>query len=277
MAFHLYSWTFETTSTTGTGDVILQGAVTGWRPFAAQFADGDTMRYAIYDGTNFEEGIGTYHAGANSLSRTTVIRSSNSNAAVNWAAGTRQVTCSPLGADVEQLYTCTKNGYVKRTGDPASGTPTAWSADLAGQLLATATNDNASAGNLGEYASSVVLIGSQVALTTSVTKDVATVALTAGDWEVYGELWVNPAGSTTLSALQASLNTVANTAPTVPGDATALASLQATFATGNPATLAVGPARASLSGTTTYRLQATVAFGVSTCNAYGKIRARRVR
>lgn len=126
MAFHIYSWTWETSSTTGNGPITLGGAVAGWRPFSAQYADGDTLPYAIYDGTNFEEGRGTYHAGTNTLSRDTVVRSTNSNAAVNWGAGTRQVVVSPSGYDFEQLLSAANSGHIAKTGNPSAGTPTGW-------------------------------------------------------------------------------------------------------------------------------------------------------
>lgn len=280
MAFHLYENVWETTTTTGTGDVTLGGAVTGWRPFSSQYADGDTLFYTLYDGTNFEAGIGTYHAGANSVSRTTVVRSTNGNAAVNFGAGTKQVACSPPGYAFEQLITGVgSNGYPKKTGNPSAGTPSPWSFDAAGQLSnMTATNDNANAGNLGEYISSVIVVGSAVALTTGVPKDVTTISLTAGDWDVWGEVWFNPAGTTTITAIVAAINTSANALPAAPSDAVTLANdISATEQTGVAVNLFAGIARASLASTTVYHLIADAAFGVSTMSAYGKICARRRR
>lgn len=88
----------ETTTTTGTGDVTLAGAMSGFQPFSAVCSDGDTFWYTMQavDGNgnptgNWEEGLGTYHASANSVSRTTVYASSNSGALVNFATGTTQV------------------------------------------------------------------------------------------------------------------------------------------------------------------------------------------
>jgi hypothetical protein len=77
--------------TTGTGAIALGGAVSGHQRFGAVMAVGDTCWYAIIlQGSAWETGIGTYSA-ANTLTRTTVLSSSNSNALVAFAAGTKDV------------------------------------------------------------------------------------------------------------------------------------------------------------------------------------------
>ena len=80
----------ETTTTTGTGTLTLAGAVAGYQSFAA-IGNGNSTYYCITDGTNWEIGIGTYTLSGTTLSRTTVLASSNSGALVSFAAGTKTV------------------------------------------------------------------------------------------------------------------------------------------------------------------------------------------
>ena len=83
----------ELTTSTGTGAVTLAGAVTGYQSFAA-IGDGNTTYYVISGGSEWEVGIGTYTASGTTLSRGTVLASSNAGALVNFSAGTKDVICS---------------------------------------------------------------------------------------------------------------------------------------------------------------------------------------
>ena len=86
----------ETSTTTGTGTLSLAGAVTGFETFVAGIGNSNTTYYTIVneDGA-FEVGIGTVtDAGTDTLSRSTILSSSNSDAAVNFAAGTKDVFCT---------------------------------------------------------------------------------------------------------------------------------------------------------------------------------------
>lgn len=92
MALVLADRVQETTTTTGTGTVTLAGAVTGYQTFAA-VGDGNSTYYTIagQSGSEWEVGIGTYTASGTTLSRTTVISSSNSGSLVTFSAGTKNV------------------------------------------------------------------------------------------------------------------------------------------------------------------------------------------
>jgi hypothetical protein len=80
----------ETSTTTGTGTFTLAGAVTGFQAFSV-IGDGNTTYYAIVGGAEFEVGLGTYTSSGTTLSRDTILESSNGGTAVNFSAGTKNV------------------------------------------------------------------------------------------------------------------------------------------------------------------------------------------
>jgi hypothetical protein len=86
----------ETTSTEGTGAVTLGGAVGGFQTFAAGIGNDNTTYYAISINTEneWEVGLGTLNSDSSTLTRTTVLESSNSDAAVDFAAGSKEVFCT---------------------------------------------------------------------------------------------------------------------------------------------------------------------------------------
>ena len=84
---------------------------------------------------------------------------------------------------------------------------------LNGQIPGTGAATNASAGNIGEYISSTVASGAPVALTTTVIANITSIALTAGDWDVWGSIGVSAAPTTSARAW---LNTVSATDPGAP-------------------------------------------------------------
>ena len=106
MAFVIADRVRETTTTTGTGTITLAGAVTNFETFTANLSNSDTTYYAIVDNTNndFEVGLGTFTASGTTLARTTIIASSNSNNAVDFGAGTKQVFITS---------SCMKDGFLK--------------------------------------------------------------------------------------------------------------------------------------------------------------------
>lgn len=92
MAFVVADRVKETTTTTGTGTITLAGAATGFQSFSA-IGDGNNTFYTIAgQGTpEWEVGIGTYTSSGTTLSRDQVFSSSNSGAAVDFSAGTKDV------------------------------------------------------------------------------------------------------------------------------------------------------------------------------------------
>ena len=86
----------ELTSTTGTGAVTLGGAVGGFQTFAAGIGNSNTTYYAISinSESEWEVGLGTLNGDSSTLTRTTVLESSNSDSAVDFSAGSKEVFCT---------------------------------------------------------------------------------------------------------------------------------------------------------------------------------------
>ena len=83
----------ETSTTTGTGTFTLAGAVVGFETFSSAIGNTNTTYYSIVNANGeFEVGRGTIAAGT--LARTTIISSSNSDSAVNFSAGIKDVFCT---------------------------------------------------------------------------------------------------------------------------------------------------------------------------------------
>lgn len=139
-----------------------------------------------------------------------------------------------------------------------------------GGIVGTTTNDNANAGSVGEYFSGS---GNGVSLTSGSYADIATITLTAGDWDVTGVAQFNPAGSTVISAMIAGTSITANTNPGAPQAET----IQITLAAGVGWAIPIPITRFSLASTTTIRLGMQANFTTSTCTGSAWIRARRVR
>lgn len=122
MALGIFDRVRETTAVVGTGTATLLGAALGYQTFAV-VGDGNTTYYCIAgQGTSeWEVGIGTYTSSGTTLSRTTVLSSSNANALVNFSAGTKDVFVTYPGS--KALYT-DASGNAIALGTPASATLT---------------------------------------------------------------------------------------------------------------------------------------------------------
>lgn len=119
----------ETSTSVGVGGFALNGALTGFQPFAAECAVGDTCYYAIQGvdaggspSGEWECGLGTYSA-LNTLTRTTVTSSSNAGVAVAFSAGDKHVFITMPAAQVawaRERLTAARTYYVATTGDDAN-------------------------------------------------------------------------------------------------------------------------------------------------------------
>lgn len=117
----------ETSTTTGTGTLNLNGAVTKFRTFVAGIGTSNQCYYSIVHQTvsEWEVGIGTVtDATPDTLSRTTVIASSNAGALVNFSAGTKDafVTIPALAvAGKEQQWIGAGTMIPRITNGPSRG------------------------------------------------------------------------------------------------------------------------------------------------------------
>ena len=80
----------ETSTTSGTGALTLAGAVTGFQRFSAVCSVGDEVQYVITEGASWEVGVGIY-SGTNTLTRSTVLASSNAGSLVNFTGASKDV------------------------------------------------------------------------------------------------------------------------------------------------------------------------------------------
>lgn len=137
-------------------------------------------------------------------------------------------------------------------------------------VYGTGTNDAGSAGTVGEFVSSVIQSGSAITLSDATATNVTSISLTAGDWDVWGNItiiWPSNGGVT-------GLGWISSSSATVP-DSSFVAGIV------NPAFTqfsgAVPQLRFSLSGTTTIYLTAYATATIGDRTAAGAIYARRRR
>lgn len=152
----------------------------------------------------------------------------------------------------------------------ATGVP---SISNGGQIPGTTTNNDASAGNFGEYISASVVSGSAVSMTSPTAKTITSISLTAGDWDVDTFMGTVAGAGTVISALTVGASLTTNVSASELNNSILYNPLIAN----NVPTLCGPTTRFSLSATTTIYLVGLLVFTVSTAGAFGQIRARRVR
>jgi hypothetical protein len=137
----------------------------------------------------------------------------------------------------------------------------------------THTNDNAAVGYLGEFFQSLVASGSAVSLTTTTPANVTSISLSAGDWDVEGNVNVILAAAT-VTLTKGGISTSSATSP-ADGSEVYSGVLGTLVSENNGVTLP--RKRISLGATTTVYLVAQCNFSAGTVTAFGQINARRVR
>lgn len=251
---------FNATST-GTVDFVVASAVTGYQtPALAGATNGTVYRYRAEsaDLSQWEVGLGAYTSASVTLARTTVLYNSSGT-----GTGAGQ---SGAGTKIS-FSTVPQVGVVLLAED----------IQATGQILGTATNDSASAGNIGEVISSNVVSGSAISITNNTPTNITSISLTAGEWDVYCYGGFIPAATTNITQYLASASTTSATLDVTTAFAWNQFSTAAEVPAGLVSVFPAGPVRAQLSGSTTYFLVVRALFTVSTMTAYGGIRARRAR
>ena len=123
MALVLNDRVKETTTTTGTGALTFAGAVSGFDTFAAGIGNSNTTYYVIAhtSANEWEVGLGTLAGDSSTITRTSVISSSNSDSAVDFAAGTKDVFCTfPASKTMDMtLTTAGDTLYASSANTPA--------------------------------------------------------------------------------------------------------------------------------------------------------------
>lgn len=154
------------------------------------------------------------------------------------------------------------------------------SADMPpGQYPATADNDDAGAGIVGQFISSQINVGSAVALTSGVTADITSISLSPGNWLVWANVANTGDPTTTVSNIRGWINTVSATSPGAPNQGAFFLDRAALGAGNTGVTHPVGMIRIKVPAgpNQTAYLSTVATFAVSTYAAYGFIGAIRPR
>ena len=175
MALVLHDRVQETSTSTGTGSVTLDGAALGYQSFSV-IGNGNTTFYCIagQGSTEWEVGIGTYTASGTTLSRDLVLDSSNSGSLVNFSAGTKAVFVTYPS---EKSVNLDASGNVSALGNVSSGT---WQASTVGVAYGGTGVTSSSGANsvVLRDSSGNVVFNNFIAGATSVTAAAGTTVLT---------------------------------------------------------------------------------------------------
>jgi hypothetical protein len=202
MALVLKDRVQETTITTGTGTITLAGAVTGFQSFSV-IGNGNSCYYAIVGETEWEVGIGTYTSSGTTLSRSTVLESSNSGSLVNFSAGTKNVFVT---------YPAEKGIYLDASDNAIGlGTP-------ATLTLTNATGLPISTGvsGLGSNISTFLVTPSSANLASAITDETGSGSLVFATLPTFGSTGVKFSGSTSGTTTVLATATAGTTTLTLP-------------------------------------------------------------
>jgi hypothetical protein len=188
------------------------------------------------------------------------IYATSTNGAIEGVDNTGAINYQPLVVGGSSLNLAL-SGTTKATLDSTSGF----------QALGTTTNNNAAAGNIGEYISAQILSASAIALTSNTVTNITSISLTAGDWDVGGNIYFAPTG-----LLFWAIGSIGTVTATLEDHALSTV-LSPQSVSGVEMSGAITTQRLSLASTTTVYLVAEASVNTGTVKGGGLIWARRVR
>lgn len=220
-------------------------------------------------------------AGPLDVSGATTLRGASTLSGATTAISSAATTLSGTATTISSPTTTISSAATNLTGTLTTVTNLTTSG--ATILKGTATNDSAAAGNVGELLTTTVAAGSAIAgAATTVSKNIATLSLTAGDWDVSATcdyVWT----AVTATVMSCGYGTTTDVLLTQAGGGGVgtdpVTIRQATFGTtlSGTQTLDAPVTRVSFGSTTNLFLVANMTYTAGTFTQYGTIRARRVR
>ena len=272
--------------TVSAGNTTLSGSLTAGGNISATLSQNATTR-VIVSNTN---------AGTSAIAGHTISNNSGASASINLYSSTYAAVPSFANRLLIGTDSGISNGILMRA--PAGGFSVATDGSLStanllvnasgdtvlsgslttsqtAGIIGTTTNNNANAGSVGESFLATQARSAFTAITTATATDIASITLTAGDWDVWGAIGFVGAATTQATALQGSINSVSATLNGL-NYYNAFQTFPSRVVTGDNS-MAVPTRRISLAGTTTIYLVGQATFTVAGLFTYGFIQARRVR
>lgn len=278
MRFNSQTSVFEAT-VDGSAWATIETSATG-----VTSVSGTTNRITSTGGTTPVIDISASYVGQSSITTlgtiTTGVWTGTTIAVANGGTG---ITSFGTGVATALGQNVTGSGGIALATSPTFVTPTLGAASASSltfttttELVGTTTNNNAAAGSVGEYISSNIAAASAISITSATPKNLTSITLTAGDWQVWGNLVFFPAASTSVNGYLGGISSVSATFP----DSSLLGgSAVAVFVPGAGSVLALNTPtqRFSLTGNTIVYVVGFITFSVSTMTFCGGIYARRLR
>lgn len=143
-------------------------------------------------------------------------------------------------------------------------------------IKGTTTNDDASAGYVGEYIFSRVDSAGALSLSSGTSKNITSISLTAGDWNVWAKAGFVSGTGTVVTLAAGDISTTSANAYSADSYVNGVNSSQ-TFINSQPLNFSIDMRRISIASTTTIYLNLQGNFAISTLTGYGILYARRVR